>query len=292
MQTHSAEALLLAVTDLQEKDRIVTFLTREHGKVRGVARGARRKYSRFSGQLQPLAKVKVTWFEKEGRELVRISGVELVRLPGPLQADLEGILLGSYLAEHLLEFAQENEPAELYFRLLDSTLAALASGVDRDLAARYFEAWVLRLAGIFPAPRECPSCGRAFGPAGAVLPAAGEGLICAGCAAGRRGGAGTGRDARAGRDAGPGRGAGPDELAEPGGFTMAGGAAPRGTAVGPDVIELLTRMGRESLPELAERPPAPAAVAGLETVTAQVRRGFLQRELRSHGVMHRTLQTT
>jgi len=272
MQTHSAEALLLAVTDLQEKDRIVTFLTRERGKVRGVARGARRKYSRFSGQLQPLAKVEVTWFEKEGRELVRISGVELVRLPGPLLDDLEGILLGSYLAEHLIEFAQENEPAELYFRLLDSTLAALTAGVDRELAARYFEAWVLRLAGIFPAPRECPSCGRPFGPAGAVLPAAGDGLLCADCGAGWRGGPG------------------PDELAEPG--ALSAGGAPGGTTVGPEVIELLTRIGRESLPELAERPPAPGAVAGVETVTAQVRRGFLQRELRSHRVMQRTLQAT
>lgn len=270
MQTHSAEALLLAVTELQEKDRIVTFLTREHGKVRGVARGARRKYSRFAGQLQPLAKVKVTWFEKEGRELVRISGVELVRLPGPLQADLEGILLGSYLAEHLLEFAQENEPAELYFRLLDSTLAALSAGIDRDLAARYFESWVLRLAGIFPAPHECPSCGRTFGPAGAVLPTVGDGLICADCASGGH--------------AGP----GPDDLAEPGGVAGPGGS--RGMTVGPEVIELLARMGRESLPELADRPPAPGAVAGLEAVTARVRRGFLQRELRSHGVMQRTLQ--
>jgi len=274
MQTHSAEALLLAVTDLQEKDRIVTFLTRERGKVRGVARGARRKYSRFSGQLQPLAKVKVNWFEKEGRELVRISGVELVRLPGPLFDDLEGILLGSYLTEHLMEFAQENEPAELYYRLLDSTLAALAAGIDRELAARYFEAWVLRLAGIFPAPHECPSCGRPFGPAGAVLPAAGEGLICADCGAGRN------------------RGAGPDEVAEPAAAAAYAGSPARGTAVGREVIELLARVGRESLPELAARPPEPAAVAGLETVTAQVRRGFLQRELRSHRVMQRTLHGT
>ena len=121
----SAEALLLDAFDLQDRDRIVVFLTRERGKVRGVAKGARRKYSRFAGQLQPLAKVKVTWFESEGRDLVRISGVEPVRSAGRLLGELEDILLTSYLAEHLLEFAQENEPAELYFRLLDSTVEAL-----------------------------------------------------------------------------------------------------------------------------------------------------------------------
>ena len=144
MQFHTHEALILEVRDLQDADRIVAFLTRERGHKRGVARGARRRHSRFAGQLQPLARVRVHWGEKEGRELVRISGADLLRPPHGLGGDLEGLLLGSYLADHMLAFAQEDEPSELYFRLLDSTLEALAAGVDRDLAARSFEAWVLR----------------------------------------------------------------------------------------------------------------------------------------------------
>jgi DNA repair protein RecO (recombination protein O) len=179
----TSEALLLDVLDLQDRDRIVTFLTREHGKKKGVARGARARHSRFTGQLQPLSKVQITWYEKEGRELGRISSVELVRPAHRLQADLEGILLGSYLADHLLEMAQENEPSDLFFRLLDSTLEALLAGVDRDLAARYFEVWMLRLAGVFPGLQECPSCGRPF--AGwAALPASGETLLCLDCGQG------------------------------------------------------------------------------------------------------------
>ena len=159
MRSLSAEALLLDAINLHERDRIVSFLTAQWGKKRGVARGARAKYRRFAGQLQPLAKVAVTWFEKEGRDLVRISDVELVRPATGLQSDLEGILVGSYLAEHMMEFAQENEDSEKPFRLLDTTLEALLAGCDRSLAARYFEVWVLRLNGIFPAPRECPLCG-------------------------------------------------------------------------------------------------------------------------------------
>ncbi|HEX2253011.1 MAG TPA: DNA repair protein RecO [Thermoanaerobaculia bacterium] len=268
MAIHHAEALILQVFDLQERDRIVTFLTRERGKVRGVARGARRKYSRFAGQLQPLAKVRVTWFEKEGRDLVRISGVDPLRLSVRLHADLEGILLGSYLAEHLLEFAQENEPGELWFRLLDSTLEALAAGADRDLATRWFEAWVLRLGGIFPAPRECPACGRPFGPEGAVLTAADDGLVCFDCAAAAAGGPGEG------------------------GATVLGpsGAARSGAErYGADVVEALLRFGREGLAELAAAPPPPATLRRVEALTARVRRGFLQRELKSHAVMQRTL---
>jgi DNA repair protein RecO (recombination protein O) len=192
MSLTSAEALLLDVVDLHDRDRIVTFLTRERGKLRGVARGARRKYSRFAGQLQPLAKLQITWFEKEGRELVRISGAEVVALPTRLQGDLEGILLGSYLAEHLIELVQENEPADLYFRLLDATLAALAAGVDRDLVTRWFEVWALHLAGVFPVPEACPVCGRAFAAAGgAVLPASAEALVCRDCAGAAAQGFGT-----------------------------------------------------------------------------------------------------
>lgn len=252
MRLFSAEALLLDVRDLQDHDRIVTFLTREWGKKKGVARGARRKYSRYAGQLQPLAKVQVSWFEKEGRELGRIRGVELVRPAHRLQADLEGILLGSYLADHLLEFAQEGEASDHLYRLLDATLEGLLAGVDRDLAARYFEVWVLRLQGIFPAPRECPLCGRAFA-AGAVLAVEGEGLICAACAGGAAGAAGALR-------------------------------------VGAAELEFLLRSGREGLQEMARRPGGtPAALLrAVEALCAQVRRGFLHRELRSYDVIRQT----
>lgn len=254
MRTFSGEALILDVFDLHEKDRIVTLLTRERGKKKGVAKGARRKYSRFAGQLQPLARVHVRWFEKEGRDLVRIGEVELLRPAHKLQEDLEGILLGGYLAEHLVEFVQEDEPAELPFRLLESTVSALLSGVDRDVAARYFEAWVLRLAGIFPPPRECPVCERPFSDRGAVLPARDEALVCPDCAASALG---------------------------------AAPAASVGLPVGPEVIEFLLRVGREPLADLARRPPPEAVLRRAEEVATEVRRRFLGRELKSYGVMQK-----
>lgn len=185
MRSLNAEALLLDVINLQEKDRIVSFLTAEHGKKRGAAPGARTKYSRFAGQLQPLAKVAVSWFEKEGRDLVRISDVQLVRPAAPIQTELEGILLGAYLAELIGEFSMENEESSRSFRLLDSTIEALLDGCDRNLVARYFEVWVLRLNGIFPVPRECPLCGRAIDER-AILVASEAALVCDECGAGHR----------------------------------------------------------------------------------------------------------
>lgn len=245
MRTFQGEALILDVFNLHERDRIVTLLTRERGKKKGVARGARRKYSRFAGQLQPLAKVTVRWFEKEDRDLVRIGDVDLVRPAHRLQEELEGNLLGSYLAEHMTEFVQEDEPGDLWYRLLDSTIEALLRGVDRNVAARYFEVWVLRLSGIFPPPRECPVCERPFPPEGAVLAGGEEFLACPACAA-----------------------------------TMGGGMA-----VGTDVLDFLTLVGRRRLEDLAGGVTPTETLRRAERLAAAVRRQFLGRELRSYGVI-------
>lgn len=263
MGLHTCEALLLDVRDLHDRDRIVVFLTREHGKKSGVARGSRMRHSRFAGQLQPLGKAEVTWFEKEGSELARISAVDLVRPVHRLQEDLETILLCSYLADHVLEFAQEGEGAELLYRLLDSTLEALLEGVDRDLAARYFEAWVLRLGGIFPPPDSCPQCDRALG-GQAVLPPQGDALVCTSCGGARP--------------------------------RNAPGGAPRATAHGlsgglwidAEALEFLRHIGRWNLAQASRAAPPPAALRQVEELCARVRRHFLQRELRSYEVIQRT----
>jgi len=249
MRLQEDEALLLEVVDLQEGDRIVSFLTRHHGRKRGAARGARRRYSRFAGQLQPLAKVHVDWFEREDRDLVRVRAVEMLRPPHRLGEDLEGILLGCYLAEHAAGFTPENESNELLFRLLDSTLEALIAGVERTLAARYFEQWALRLAGVFPPPRACPLCGAALD-GGALLPRGGDALLC--------------------RDCGAGAGSG-------------------GMAIDEETVHFLIRTHREPLLSLADAPPSAGVLARVEQVCGEMRRGFLQAELKSYQVMQRTL---
>lgn len=248
MELFNAEALILDVADLHEYDRIVIFITAHHGKTRGVARGARRKYSRFGGQLQLLAKAKVTWLERENRDLVRLSSVELRRSAHRLQGDLEGLLLSTYLADHVMEFAQENEANERLFRLLDTTIEALLAGVDRDLATRYFEAWTLRLAGVFAAPTHCPSCGRELELQALALPRSGEGLICKRCAR---------------QDSGP-------------------------REVSAHAVEFLLRIQREDLRSMQLRPPQPSTLKEVEDLCTRVRRSFLQHELNSYRVIRET----
>ncbi|MGH2652227.1 MAG: DNA repair protein RecO, partial [Actinomycetota bacterium] len=73
-----SEAFVLRAIPLGESDRIVSFLTREEGRIRGVARNARRSRRRFGGSLELLSRVRTTWFERESAELVRVESCELL----------------------------------------------------------------------------------------------------------------------------------------------------------------------------------------------------------------------
>src|SRR5581483_9692253 len=78
---YQADALILRTYKLGEADRIVVFLTRDRGKKRGVAKGARRQRSRFVGALEPLTEARVAYFESERRELVGLNYAETIRSP-------------------------------------------------------------------------------------------------------------------------------------------------------------------------------------------------------------------
>jgi DNA repair protein RecO (recombination protein O) len=149
---YTADALILRTYKLSEADRIVVFLTRDRGKKRGVAKGARRPRSRFTGALEPLTEVQIAYFEKERRELVGINYADPLRSPLALAT---GDALGyvGYFAELLDEWAQEADADERLYRLGASMLEALSAGAPVEPLARYFEYWLLRLQGVYPESR-------------------------------------------------------------------------------------------------------------------------------------------
>jgi DNA repair protein RecO (recombination protein O) len=149
---YTADALVLRTYKLGETDRIVVFLTRDRGKKRGVAKGARRPRSRFTGALEPLTEVRVAYFEKERRELVGLNYAETRR--SPLALDSEDALgCVSYVAELLDEWAQDADADDRLYRLGVSMLDALAGGAPVEPLTRYFEYWLLRLQGVYPESR-------------------------------------------------------------------------------------------------------------------------------------------
>jgi DNA repair protein RecO (recombination protein O) len=175
---YKSEALILRTYKLGEADRIVVFLTRDRGKKRGVAKGARRVRSRYTGALEPMTRAGVAYYEREQRELVRLNYVEPTRSPLSASGDALGYV--GYFAELIDEWAPEAHADERLFRLGASMVDALTTGAPIDPLARYFEYWLLRLQGVYPA-LACAECGGSL-QRGAVMPPREHLFVCRRCA--------------------------------------------------------------------------------------------------------------
>jgi DNA repair protein RecO (recombination protein O) len=186
MPVYTSEALILRTYKLGEADRIVVFFTRDRGKKRGVAKGARRPRSRYMGALEPMTRAGIAYYEREQRDLVRINYVEPTRSPmSAAGGDGPDSMLGAlghvgYFAELIDEWAQEAHTDERLFRLGSSMVDALAAGAPVDRLARYFEYWLLRLQGVYPVLNACAGCGGTLRE-GAVMPPREHVFICRGC---------------------------------------------------------------------------------------------------------------
>ena len=192
MPLHTSDALVLRTYKLGEADRIVVFLTRDRGKKRGVAKGARRQRSRFAGALEPLTEVRVAYFESERRELVGLNYAETVRSPLSLSVSARSGMPGltgqyflvEYIAELLDEWAQDSDADDRLYRLGASMLDALTAGAPAEPLARYFEYWLLRLQGVYPEQRGALSAGAlAFLAAARTVPPHDVGTVQAGARA-------------------------------------------------------------------------------------------------------------
>ena len=198
MPVYTSEALILRTYKLGEADRIVVFLTRDRGKKRGVAKGARRPRSRYMGALEPMTRAGVAYYEREQRDLVRLNYVEPQRSPLSGMSGMSSGALGhvGYFAELIDEWAPEAQVDERLYRLGSSAVDALANGAPVEALARYFEYWILRLQGVYPS-FECASCGaglmrrasndEAVSPepgrsVGATMPPGDHVLLCRDCA--------------------------------------------------------------------------------------------------------------
>ena len=157
-----SDSIILKTYPLGEADRIVAFFSRDHGKLRGVANGARRMKNRFGASLEPLAHSRLQFFEKENRELVRIQSADLLDSPMKLFEDYDRAVCAGRLIELVDRFLPEHEPQDGVFRLVRMTVRALEQGCSIDFATCYFEVWMLRLSGVFPDLFQCSVCDRSM----------------------------------------------------------------------------------------------------------------------------------
>ena len=146
MPARVSETFVLRTYPFREADLIVSFFTRDEGKLRGVARRARRPKSPFGSGLERLSHVRMAYFQKENAELANLSGCELIESQFDLGADYaRGVALDFFTetAEHLLP---PHEPNEKFFRLMVAVLAYLRSS-RRPVGGRdvFFSLWAVRL---------------------------------------------------------------------------------------------------------------------------------------------------
>ncbi|WP_116050939.1 DNA repair protein RecO [Amycolatopsis palatopharyngis] len=182
MSLYRDTGVVLRVHKLGEADRIITLLTRRHGKVRAVAKGVRRTTSRFGARLEPFGHVDVQFYT--GRSLDVITQVQTVdAFALPLVADYQRYMAASAITETADRLAaEEGEPALKLYLLVTGALRALAAG-ERD-ASLVLDAFFLRamsFAGWAPAIAECARCGDP-GPHAAFHVQAG-GSLCVRCRA-------------------------------------------------------------------------------------------------------------
>jgi DNA repair protein RecO (recombination protein O) len=163
MRLVTTDAIVLRSYNLAEADRIVVCLTRSVGLVRAVAKGARRMKSRFGAALEPFTLIRLSFHERENRDLVAISNAEILKSYFNLNSRVESAELLAYMGELVAEFAPPHEVDERLFRMLAACIESLAetTGCERPIM-RYFEVWLLRLAGLFPDLRACVECGQAL----------------------------------------------------------------------------------------------------------------------------------
>jgi len=163
------------------------LLARGAGKVRAVAKGARRSRKRFGANLMLLSRVRATCFEKEGQDLARLESADLLESFYLLQEDPARGAALACLAEVADAFAREAQEDDAFYRLLHAVLRAVRDGLDLDWAARYFEIWTLRLHGFLPGLEACGTCGAALAERGGRFIRRDGIAVCARCGARRAG---------------------------------------------------------------------------------------------------------
>ena len=212
MALMESEAIVLRTYPLREADLLVTLFTRAEGKVRGVARSAKKSKRRFGGALEPMTYVRAFYDVRERQELVRLDACEVIESPLATEVSYARAVALAHVAELLEELLPDREANDAIFRLTLSVLHALQHveidaatiaiiktggrlktgsektgsektsdtkpGSEIWMPVTYFELWLTRLVGFLPELTECIACGRTLNGSRAWFHALADGLMC------------------------------------------------------------------------------------------------------------------
>jgi DNA repair protein RecO (recombination protein O) len=163
MPVHESEAIILQSFPLGEADRLVSFLSRTMGRVRGVASGARKPKSRFGSALERLSHIRIWFYEVETRDLARINQCELLEsFLDAFRDYASGVAMGIF-SEVTEAVLPEREASDPTFRLLLLVAQTVKQNLKPEIPLAYFSLWTVKLAGWLPSLDACVRCGRAIG---------------------------------------------------------------------------------------------------------------------------------
>jgi DNA repair protein RecO (recombination protein O) len=182
MPLRESEAIVLQSYPLGEADRLVSFLSRTMGRVRGVAAGARRTKSRFGATLERMSHVRIWFFERETRDLVRINQCELIESFVTTFRDYSASVTLALMAEITEAVLPDREPADPSFRLLLLSAQTIKQRQESGLALTYFTLWTVRLGGWLGSFDRCTRCGSELPTVAYVSPVV-SGISCTKCRA-------------------------------------------------------------------------------------------------------------
>ena len=178
-RTYHCEGLTIKKSPIGEADFVVTFFTRERGKVRTVAKGARRSTSKMVGHLEPLTQVRLLL--SQGRNLDYVTQVQVIENFAALKNDLGAITKGQYVVELVDGFASEASPDEPLYNLAFEVLQAIDLHPDSEWPLRFFELQLLRVSGLMPELYRCVECQQPLAPGQHRFSPSAGGTLCAHC---------------------------------------------------------------------------------------------------------------
>jgi DNA repair protein RecO (recombination protein O) len=183
--TLKVEAIVLRHSDWGEADRLLVIYSREYGKLRVVAKGARRLHSRKAGHLEPFTRVSLLL--ARGRDLWIVTQAETVDPYLPLREDLTLMAVAAYVVELLDRFTYDEGANMTLYRLVSETLARLAKREHVFWPLRYYDLHLLDLVGFRPQLFECVRCRAEIKAVDQFFSAEEGGVVCPLCGANQPG---------------------------------------------------------------------------------------------------------
>ncbi len=182
MPVYESEAIVLQSYPLGEADRLVSFFSRAMGRMRGVAAGARKPKSRFGSTLERLSHIRIWFYERENRELVRISQCDMIESFLGAFGDYDSSIALSLFSEITETVLPDREASDANFRLLLLAAQTVKRTGSSELPLAYFSLWTVKLGGWLPRLDACSACGAVIGPADqAYVGRAASAIFCGKC---------------------------------------------------------------------------------------------------------------